>query len=528
MANRNIERAVRIALLAAGAVSASAYSSGTVAQTAGAEIEQIVVTGSRIARPEAETTSPMAVIGSEQIALQGTQNIENILNVMPQVVATTTSASNNPGGGVATVNLRGLGSQRTLVLVDGRRYVSYDVNQVVDLNTIPASLIERIDVVTGGRSAVYGSDAIAGVVNFVMKDNFEGVEFNTAGRVTGRGDGQAYGGDMTIGGNFADGKGNAVLFASYYTRDGIFAGERGFSTFAESDDGDGGTFQGGSASVPGTRFVNPAGGANSIFNQDGTVRAFRASGSPNDLYNFAPVNYIQVPQDRYLIYGKATYEVNEWFNPYVEGQFINNKVPTQLAPTPIGNSTTGVSSRGGLQAHVYSPYVSAATRAAWQAVDAGAVSANNPVVNDGYVTITSFGRRMAEMGPRISGDNRNAYRVLWGTEGSFATDWNYDLFYQYSQTQNSNRQEGNIAISRFLAATRTGCRLHAGQYLRRGKHQLRRRQLHGDRRDQPRRDVDAECTADVLQRQPVGLLGRRPARGRVRCRVSPRAGQEHA
>ena len=232
MANRNIERAVRIALLAAGAVSASAYSSGTVAQTAGEEIEQIVVTGSRIARPEADTTSPMAVIGSEQIALQGTQNIENILNVMPQVVATTTSASNNPGGGVATVNLRGLGSQRTLVLVDGRRYVSYDVNQVVDLNTIPASLIERIDVVTGGRSAVYGSDAIAGVVNFVMKDNFEGVEFNTAGRVTGRGDGQAYGGDMTIGGNFADGKGNAVLFASYYTRDGIFAGERSFSTVA--------------------------------------------------------------------------------------------------------------------------------------------------------------------------------------------------------------------------------------------------------------------------------------------------------
>ena len=456
MANRNIERAVRIALLAAGAVSASAYSSGTFAQSPGEEIEQIVVTGSRIARPEAETTSPMAVIGSEQIALQGTQNIENILNVMPQVVATTTSASNNPGGGVATVNLRGLGSQRTLVLVDGRRYVSYDVSQVVDLNTIPASLIERIDVVTGGRSAVYGSDAIAGVVNFVMKDNFEGVEFNTAGRVTGRGDGQAYGGDMTIGGNFADGKGNAVLFASYYTRDGIFAGERGFSTFAESDDGDGGTFQGGSSSVPGTRFVNPAGGANSIFNQDGTVRAFRASGSPNDLYNFAPVNYIQVPQDRYLIYGKATYEVNEWFNPYVEGQFINNKVPTQLAPTPIGNSTTGVSSRGGLQAHVYSPYVSAATRAAWQAVDAGAVSANNPVVNDGYVTITSFGRRMAEMGPRINGDDRNAFRVLWGTEGSFATDWNYDLFYQYSQTQNSNRQEGNIAISRFLAATRTG------------------------------------------------------------------------
>ena len=177
MANRNIERAVRVALLAAGAVSAAAYSSGAAAQaasTTGEEIEQIIVTGSRIARPQADTTSPMAVIGSEAIALLGTQNIENVLNTMPQMVATTNDASNNPGGGVATANMRGLGSQRTLVLVDGRRYISYDVNQVVDLNTVPASLIERIDVVTGGRSAVYGSDAIAGVVNFVMKTTSRG------------------------------------------------------------------------------------------------------------------------------------------------------------------------------------------------------------------------------------------------------------------------------------------------------------------------------------------------------------------
>ena len=194
------------------------------------------------------------MIGSEAIALLGTQNIENILNTMPQMVATTNDASNNPGGGVATVNLRGLGSQRTLVLVDGRRYVSYDVNQVVDLNTIPASLIERIDVVTGGRSAVYGSDAIAGVVNFIMKDHFQGVEFNTAGKETGQGDGLAYGGDVTIGGDFADGKGNAVLFGSYYNRDGVFAGARSFSKYAVGDDYSVGTFLGGSVRSPGPRF----------------------------------------------------------------------------------------------------------------------------------------------------------------------------------------------------------------------------------------------------------------------------------
>lgn len=472
MANRNIERAVRVTLLAASVAGAGVYSSGAVAQTAqaatGGELEQIVVTGSRIARPEADTTSPMAVIGSEAIALLGTQNIENILNTMPQVVAITTSASNNPGGGVATVDLRGLGSQRTLVLVDGRRYVSYDVNQVVDLNTIPASLIERIDVVTGGRSAVYGSDAIAGVVNFVMKDHFQGVEFNTAWKETGRGDGLAYGGDVTIGGDFADGKGNAVLFGSYYNRDGVFAGARNFSKVSYSDGSSGlpggqSKFPGGSSSVPGTRFVFP-GGANSLFLDDGSFRNFVPSGSPNDLYNFAPVNYIQVPQERYLIYGKAQYEVNDWFKPYMEGQFINNKVPTQLAPTPIGNSTTGVASRGGLQVHVYSPYLSASSQAAFQALDAGAVGVNNPVANDGYVTITSWGRRMAEMGPRINADDRNAFRLLWGTEGAFGEnkDWNYDLFYQYSQTQNSQGQDGNIAISKFLAATHTAFMNSAG------------------------------------------------------------------
>src|SRR5690606_6492574 len=140
----------------------------------------ILVTGSRISRPDLESASPVAVVGAEEIGLQaGSSNIENVLNDLPQVVATTSSTSNNPGGGVATVNLRGLGSARTLVLVDGRRYVSYDVSQIVDLNTVPSALVERVEVLTGGRSAVYGSDAIAGVVNFVLRRDFEGFEVNS-------------------------------------------------------------------------------------------------------------------------------------------------------------------------------------------------------------------------------------------------------------------------------------------------------------------------------------------------------------
>lgn len=439
MANSNVACAVRLALIAASAASAGAYTPGALAQDA--EVEQIIVTGSRIARPQVDTASPIAVLGSQDIALSGTQNIENLLNTMPQVVANVTSASNNPGGGVATVNLRNLGSQRTLVLVDGRRYVSYDVNQVVDLNTIPAALVERVDVVTGGRSAVYGSDAISGVVNFVMKRDFEGAEINSSYGVTDQGDGTTYGGDLTVGGNFADGRGNAVVHASYYSRDGVYADARKFTKFSYSESG-GVAFPGGSSSIPELRF-NVTGLGTRRFDENGNIVPYDPA---TDLYNFGPSNYIQVPQERYLIYGKAHFEVNDWFKPYAEAQFINNKVPQQLAPTPIGNNTPGVTARGGLQIHVYSPFLSSSAQTTLQGLDTD---------GDGYVSSGAWGRRMSEMGPRIASDDRNAFRMVFGTKGDITADWNYDAFYMYAQTQNSQTQDGNVAISRFMSATRT-------------------------------------------------------------------------
>ncbi len=444
MANRNVACAVRVALIAAGTASAGLYVPGALAQET--ELEQVIVTGSRIARPGVEEASPIAVVGAEEIALQGTQNIENVLFTLPQVVATTSAASNNPGGGVATVNLRNLGSQRTLVLVDGRRYVSYDVNQIVDLNTIPAPLVERIDVVTGGRSAVYGSDAIAGVVNFVMKKNFEGAEVNTSYETSAKGDATRYGVDMTLGGNFGDDRGNAVLHASYYNRDALLAGERGFTRVSMSDGwqiGAPGTlYPGGSSLIPGMRFN--AGLGNSRFDENGDILPYS---SATDAYNFAPDNYLQVPQERYLVYGSARFEVNDHFKPYLEGQFINNKVDAQLAPTPIGNTTPGLADQGGMVMHVFSPYLSPASQATLQALD---------LDGDGYLNIGSFGRRMGEMGPRVNLDDRNAYRIALGAEGNVTGDWDYDLTGMFARTRNSQGQQGNIAISRFLAGVETG------------------------------------------------------------------------
>ncbi|WP_339426959.1 TonB-dependent receptor plug domain-containing protein, partial [Pseudomonas proteolytica] len=152
----------------------------------------------------------ISVISSQEIALSGQINVENILKDLPQFVPSTTAASNNPGGGVTTADLRGLGATRTLVLVNGRRYISYDASQIVDLNTIPTGLIERVDLVTGGRSAVYGSDAVSGVVNFLLKQNFSGVQANANYRITGQGDGGTADVNLLLGHNFDGGRGNVT------------------------------------------------------------------------------------------------------------------------------------------------------------------------------------------------------------------------------------------------------------------------------------------------------------------------------
>ncbi|WP_165776859.1 TonB-dependent receptor plug domain-containing protein [Paremcibacter congregatus] len=140
-------------------------------------IEEVMVTGSRIKRTEQESTSPVVVLSGDDFRAIGSDNVEDMLNRLPQVTAGFNGTANNPADGTATVDLRGLGSNRTLVLVNGRRYLQSTQQGTVDLNNIPAALIQNVEIVTGGASAVYGSDAISGVVNFKIKDNFEGLEF---------------------------------------------------------------------------------------------------------------------------------------------------------------------------------------------------------------------------------------------------------------------------------------------------------------------------------------------------------------
>jgi iron complex outermembrane recepter protein len=440
--------------------------------TASQTSDDVVVTGSRLARPDIESAAPVAVVGAEEIALQaGSANIENVLNDLPQITATTSNTSNNPGGGVATVNLRALGASRTLVLVDSKRYVSFDVTQQVDLNTIPAALIERVDVVTGGRSAVYGSDAIAGVVNFVLKKNFEGLDLQSQYNVTERGDGQIWDVNGTIGANFEGGRGNATVHVGYLKRTGTFAGARSFGQFALTNVAGTATtppttIVAGSPSGPQTRVLlsaAQAAAAGSFFGTGSTLNVdFEPNGSispfidTSDSYNFSPVNYLQVPQERFLISSQAYYEINDALVPYISAQFINNRVTTELAATPIGNSTPfGTGSLGALRVQAASPFFAPNVRAGLAAIDAAETTAGLDVRGDGYVRFPSFGYRTVPLGPRQNNDDRNAYRIMVGMRGDLGSNWSYDGSYMYARTKNSQRQNGNISISNFIAATTT-------------------------------------------------------------------------
>lgn len=457
--NNNIKKTSRFALgasvgsVALGLVFGATPAFAQAAPAEGADTDVIIVTGSRIARPDLNAASPVSFVNEKAFELKaGSANVEQVLNDLPQVTATQSSTSNNPGGGVATINLRNAGAARNLVLVDGRRYMSYDVNQTVDINTVPAALLKRVDLLTGGASAVYGSDAISGVVNFILKRDFSGVEVGSSYGLTSRGDGQVWDTYGLIGSNFDEDRGNVTLFAQYTKRKPTFAGDRAFSTNALSDDQDGSApyAAGGSPSVPQGRVNIPGLGAASglgcniqDFTQDGSGRCYVAANG----YNFAPVNYLQVPQERFLVSAMAQYEINEHFTPYMEAQFVNNRVTAQLAATPISNgSPFGDGVIGPLTLQTNSPFFSPAFQASLAALDTD---------GDGYVTAPGFNYRTTQLGPRANFDERNAFRVVAGMKGDIAAGFSYDGYYMYTRTKNSQRQLGNVAIDRFLDATTT-------------------------------------------------------------------------
>jgi len=221
-----IKRAVRCALFAGAAATVAMP-----VHAADESIQEVVVTGSRIASPNLVSASPMQVVGAEDIASSGVPNIQDLLLKNPTFGTPTLSRNNSnfltSSAGVATIDLRNLGEARTLVLVDGRRFVSgIPGESAVDMNTIPAGFIERVEVLTGGASAVYGSDAVAGVVNIIYKKDFEGVALDAQYGESGEGDDSQKQIGLTLGTNSADGKGNIMVYLGYTDQGAVYSADR--------------------------------------------------------------------------------------------------------------------------------------------------------------------------------------------------------------------------------------------------------------------------------------------------------------
>ena len=449
--NLNVRNAVKLALAVnAGLVGLSA-APGALAQQEGAgELEEITVTGSRIKKKDFVSNAPVATVGLEQIELTGTVNTESLLNTLPQTVPGLDRTSNNPGNGTATVDLRGLGTNRTLVLIDGTRVVPSGSTGVVDINTIPNSLIQNIEVLTGGASAVYGSDAVAGVVNFILKDDFEGVQVNAGYEITGEGDAGITSFDITLGANVADGRGNVAFNFAYTDRDDLFQGDRDFAFFAQFDDGSGGLINGGSSGIPGTSIFAGALGTFSptsfgvTFDQNGDIRPFETVDPVNnDFYNYAPVNYIQLPQTRYQSTAIGHFDLSDRVTAYGRAMFTSSDVPQQLAPTPIFQSGTTFTLDG-------NPFLTAASQTELSNAFGDGVDTDADGIDD---TATAFvRRRMLEVGPRISDSTFASFQIQLGVRGDLTDSWTYDAYLQTGNVNADETQRGNVSRARFLQA----------------------------------------------------------------------------
>jgi iron complex outermembrane recepter protein len=451
--------------------------------------ESIVVTGSRIARRDLTSTSPMAVISDEEFQLSGAVNVEQVINTLPQVVPGFNAFSNNPGNGTATADLRALGSQRNLVLVNDRRYIFFSPTQTVDLNTIPQFLIDSVDVVTGGASAVYGSDALTGVINFRLREDLDGLIAGAQYSITEEGDGARYNAYLAIGSQFADGRGHVAAYAEYYNRGTIMQADRDFSFFALGD-GATGLIPLGSAGVPQGRFVaagsigldldgdpdtDPtvfpiAAGTNYVgngafFGTPGTSTPYVDANS----YNYAPANYLMVPQERWLMGGYGEYEITEGINAYAEVTYINNRVENELAASPITQNVD-------FDLDAIQPLVSAADFAQMQQIAANqqaaiaaaaaaglpnpfpafvAGSGNFPALQPGFVRLQANTRTTGISSRNVSND-RHAFRVLAGFNGDLTDTLSYDVYYMYSRTRNAAIQEGNLSRSAFTTLAGNG------------------------------------------------------------------------
>ncbi|MGY6551315.1 MAG: TonB-dependent receptor domain-containing protein [Erythrobacter sp.] len=424
-----------------------------------AETGVIVVTGTgtRIADSNLTLANPVLGFDSEELDRQAVMSVEQALRILPGVAPGVGAQVNNGNGGLATFNLRGLGSNRNLVLMNNRRVTPSTLGAVVDLNIIPLAMIERVEVLTGGAVTTYGADAIAGVVNFTTRQNFEGVDLQMLNGITERGDGRQFRVSGVFGTNTGDGRGNVTIGLDYTKTEPVLQGSRGGSFLNRNSTCPGGTSPeacaaraegpiGGSATaVPASFFFpgNPAvapglaasglgGGANIA---DGVFQPGLAD------FNFAPPNLFQAPLERFTIMAQSNYEVAPAIEVYAEGMFSRSKVRTELAPT-------GTFFSGGLTVPFNNPFISpAALDQLCGVYGLDAAGCANAVATGAPIPGLLVGRRFVETGPRITEFTTNLFQFTAGVRGKITDTVNFDVFGQYGESDRRNTNVSGNALA---------------------------------------------------------------------------------
>jgi len=451
--------AIAFALVAGMAVPGFAFAQDqteteteTETQEQATTLDKITVTGTRIQSQTVTSSAPIAEIDREEVQYSGATRMDDLVNQYPQMAPYFDSFNNNGALGYPAVNLRGLGSTRTLTLVNGHRLPPGDF-EIRDISIIPASLVRRVDILTGGASAVYGSDAMAGVVNFILDTDFEGFSANFGYSayqhdnrneylrplMDARGfdypdgnsgfDGISRNIDFAVGSRFADGAGHAMAWFTWRENDPLLQGERDYSSCALNAAG---TVCGGSSTAPRPNFFVIAPRA-TTGNFVGFAHLDQADGSWNagvgELYNYAPINYYQRPDERRTFGSSVKYEINEHFRPYMEIMAVNRSNRTQIAET-------GTFFVNQLVFQCTDPLIGT------MCSDLGLNPAGDVVV---YV-----GKRNVEGGPRISATETNAYRVVTGVEGDLDNvgNWAYNVSFLYGHNASSEQNINDFLVDR--------------------------------------------------------------------------------
>ena len=454
---------------------------------------RVVITGSRITSLGNISSSQIFSMSEETLDFQQDTEIESIMRTLPSIIPADNKNVNNGSSGAGTIDLRGLGAQRNLIMLDGKRMVPFNFNGQVDTASIPTALVERIDVITGGASAVYGSDAIAGAINFILKKDFEGVALDFNHSELGENDGETDSLSFTVGSNLDDGRGNAVLSVSWLERKPVLLGDRSFGLLgvatrtgaglAELESGAPPAQPVAGCEAPGAvDFVNGSGSTTSIPTRFAIVGGTAASAGQfrNDRtisgdcsrFNFGPFNYFQTPSERYSATAAAHYELNDNVEVYSSFNFSHTRVDQQVAPSgtfgstfwlPLANPLIGSQAQqfmltgaenervaGNLNSTASAPLPDSLIN--WRDIDGdGIVSAADDL-------LVQLRRRTLELGPRSERYDTEQFQINTGVRGTFLEDWEYDIAFQYGESNRTTVRDGytNVDNIQFALDTQDG------------------------------------------------------------------------